>query len=481
MGKRFFSCLLIFAFILGGSLPAWAFSYQDTVGVGTRALGMSGAMTGLADDYSAAHYNPAGLAQKTGTNITIDVVYINPDFEVNYLDGSGPLICYDWRGAERINPSKQADGDSLAMNFPIIGMDLDINQLASNIVDIPINIQMGMAITLPDGFRAAWTFHDTSPVAPNWLRYGDAIEHVGVGLGVGVEVIKRYLYLGAGAQMTVRVPGDVYVDALTPGTAPSQAFLNAQIELKAQTKWAGTAGIMITPFGNDLLRIGASYRDQAKMKVPLPIYPIVNAAFPFPLDYPLYLESLANWNPSEESYGVALNFERIWQQVPLTVSLDYNKQRWGDYDETMSYQYHLGLIPGIKLLQDTTNWAIGFEIRPTDMLSIRTGYGERESCVPDQSWIATNYLDFDKKLYSFGISYNLADLHKQVDFLNKILESLPIELGFAMQYQDCEDYTVYKRGTEPPFANNGVQSYPQKSYKVEGDAMVYGVTVDISF
>ena len=55
---------LICLLIVGGS--AWAQeerAIDNFAGVGVRAMGMGGAFVGVADDYTATYWNPAGLAQ----------------------------------------------------------------------------------------------------------------------------------------------------------------------------------------------------------------------------------------------------------------------------------------------------------------------------------------------------------------------------------------------------------------------------------
>ena len=49
--------------LLADPAPAQEQAVDNFAGVGVRAMGMGGAFVGVADDFSAVHYNPAGLAQ----------------------------------------------------------------------------------------------------------------------------------------------------------------------------------------------------------------------------------------------------------------------------------------------------------------------------------------------------------------------------------------------------------------------------------
>jgi len=47
-------------------------------GVGSRAISMGGAYVGLADDYSAVFWNPAGLTQINGTSVSLFITDVVP-------------------------------------------------------------------------------------------------------------------------------------------------------------------------------------------------------------------------------------------------------------------------------------------------------------------------------------------------------------------------------------------------------------------
>ena len=56
--KRILTPFLIVVLLIGLAFPAWG-----SVGLGTRAMGMGGAFTAVADDESAFYWNPAGITQ----------------------------------------------------------------------------------------------------------------------------------------------------------------------------------------------------------------------------------------------------------------------------------------------------------------------------------------------------------------------------------------------------------------------------------
>jgi hypothetical protein len=56
-------CICLFGWLNLAGAQEEIFQRGFDLGIGTRALGMGGAYLGVADDYSATFWNPAGLAQ----------------------------------------------------------------------------------------------------------------------------------------------------------------------------------------------------------------------------------------------------------------------------------------------------------------------------------------------------------------------------------------------------------------------------------
>jgi len=83
-------------------------------GVGSKAIGMGGAFRGLADNWSAAYWNPAGLAQLSQSEINMMAITITPmpeynpnikydDFEVGYRNGEFRYPTYETHFAPNVS------------------------------------------------------------------------------------------------------------------------------------------------------------------------------------------------------------------------------------------------------------------------------------------------------------------------------------------------------------------------------------------
>lgn len=72
-------------------------------GVGSRALGMGGAFTALADDPSAGYWNPAGLFRIQFPEIVGTYTILSLDRQYNYISGAVPMGRHGALGASLIN------------------------------------------------------------------------------------------------------------------------------------------------------------------------------------------------------------------------------------------------------------------------------------------------------------------------------------------------------------------------------------------
>src|ERR1035437_6997831 len=62
------------------------------LGVGTRATGMGCAFTSIADDASAAYYNPAGTGKLQGLELMAETYILSFGRSVNYIATAKPFV-----------------------------------------------------------------------------------------------------------------------------------------------------------------------------------------------------------------------------------------------------------------------------------------------------------------------------------------------------------------------------------------------------
>lgn len=79
----------------------------DQLGFGARALGMGGAYTGVADDYSAVYWNPAGLAQMRKMEFWMGISHVKFDNDITY------------RGVPSTAANNATKFNSIGMVFPV--------------------------------------------------------------------------------------------------------------------------------------------------------------------------------------------------------------------------------------------------------------------------------------------------------------------------------------------------------------------------
>ncbi len=447
MGKRFFSVILFIAFL---SFPAFAAGVPDTYGLGIRAIALGGAFTAVADDFSAAHYNPAGLSQMKGHNLSMEYLYTSPDIDVEKLTG-GDLYTTDINGNMRTDPTEAIAGHGLDLQVPVIGAILDINKIAN----LPMNVQFGLAASLPEQLDIAYNMYDYPPDQPHFIRYGDNIDRIFITASIGVEVIKDLFHVGVGTHAMLYGPGTFYIDDMSL----TEQNVVAQEEVGALFEYNPIAGILITPF-DKRLKIGLSWKDEQELKLgPIPISASVFIGGAWQLNIPMILDINAFFCPEEYSAGIALDLDSFM------VSIEADKQLWSEYSYSTTDTYHYFGSPDFD---DTINYRLGIEYKPSKNMSLMVGYSHLPTPVPNQSGRVSNYLDTDKDTFSLGASYTLT---KPIIGIVKA----PVTLAGVFQYQMLDDITVNKSGvTGPSWA-------PQESYTIEGTVFAGGVSLSLSW
>ena len=136
--------LLILA-LSAGNLLAGGFALS---GVGSKAINMGGAFRGLADDWSAAYWNPAGLTQLEKSEFTAMLVAISP--RIQYT----PQITYGGLEVGYRNGSVRYPNDKTTF-IPDVSGFFKLENLTG--------ITAGLAIFVPNGLASEWDLFNPPP------------------------------------------------------------------------------------------------------------------------------------------------------------------------------------------------------------------------------------------------------------------------------------------------------------------------------
>lgn len=182
-----FKVLLVFAAALSISVQSAMAGGFALSGVGSKAIGMGGAFRGLADDWSAAYWNPAGLTQIENSEINGMLVAISPRPEYN------PNIYYGglnvgYRNGRTLYPNDKTSFIPDASGF------IKIKAVE--------NLTTGLAVYIPYGLGSEWDLYnpigmDLANPYPKYDHKGD-LQIIDIHPTVAKAFMDGKLSVGAG-------------------------------------------------------------------------------------------------------------------------------------------------------------------------------------------------------------------------------------------------------------------------------------------
>ncbi len=195
---KFRTLILALALALFGAV-AFAQQTQDltttlpmgTGGVGARAMGMGGAFTAIADDGTAATWNPAGLSQLKRPQMTVVYNFIrddrNTDWQGSLTTARGYYIPYTYAGKDHFSLNAL---QFISGTYPFIWKD---RQCA-------VQVSYNRIFQLPQGRRTGYLSYDrTEDLAPGITEnYESVLEFYptgGIDLWTGtfsIELLKNF-------------------------------------------------------------------------------------------------------------------------------------------------------------------------------------------------------------------------------------------------------------------------------------------------
>ena len=186
---RFSATLLIILALISPGLAAGGF---DNSGIGTKAMGMAGAFRAIADDWTAAYYNPAGYAyiydNQLGGNMGL--VHLRNELDPTYLYG-GTYESGIFNGQTNYNTNEILSNPSggIMARLPIWGETV-----------------VGFSAFQPFDYNISWQLYDLPSAYNDSLfmptdQFANNFDVVAFQVTFGREFIEEKLAFGIGLQL----------------------------------------------------------------------------------------------------------------------------------------------------------------------------------------------------------------------------------------------------------------------------------------
>ena len=231
-----------------GDPAAWA-SPLDIYGFGPRAIALGGAFTGLADDYSALYYNPAGLSYIPENNLNLGIVFARPFLNLNLE----PAPDITRREADNLEGLEREKTNLEDVNAYFLGTTTRVNKY----------LALGAYLYMPQGMVIRLKPIDSH--SPSFIWYANRAKRAVAGVGGSLMPLSG-ISLGGGVSIFADCKGTMVIPvkatndnfSLDPDKPTNEPMdIDATLNLDFPLTYTPFAGVMVRP--TEWLRVGASY------------------------------------------------------------------------------------------------------------------------------------------------------------------------------------------------------------------------------
>ena len=353
--------------------------------LGTKALGMGGAFAAQADDPSAVYFNPAGIVQLEGTQVSVGVNTVTPKvkFESNGTSGiPGTFV------------GQTTETEDETFFIP----NAYITHKFSDKVSFGFGTfsNFGLETDWPDDWEGRYVLGGKKAkiqtFSINPVVAYRPVERVSLAVGLVAQYFK------------IEVDWDRFIVVPPLGIGPTD--VGQQLEGN-DWNWGWNVGLLVWITEN--LKVGASYRSKvdhnindgsAKFTPQIPSIGILNTGVSANLT-----------TPAIAYFAVAYTYG------PLTVEFDGQFTDWSTFDRlSATFDQPVGTATGLAdnfSWRDTWAYRFGVQYAVIDWLDLRAGFVYDEQTVPDDT-LSVVLPSGDRKIFTFGASGHYKSL--SVDF-----------------------------------------------------------------
>lgn len=366
-------------------------------GLGSRAQSMGGAFIGLADDWTAIYWNPAGLTQLRGFGAGFD--FSSPHIEMKDGDSltNRPIAEMDTRYQRDIFGQYPPEMEPRHFDKEKVKYDFYIPAGAAGYWQYA-GLDMALGYYIPAGYYIDWD--DRIPYGAGTIT-ADLFQQLSV-VAVNFSLAKQInpaLALGAGLDVLY---GDVDYEANK--VVADSGISDYRYALDSGADGTGYEGV----FGglyhlNEKLSLGGVYRTGATIDLDGRAHTSLTL---------LGLSETSGFvqkfhHPATYGLGAAYRWA-----TNLILTADWQRTDWSTFDIDIDYD-----TPGLALVdqdyasdwRDSNRYRAGVEWRPILRWALRAGYFFDESPLPDKSVSLSNIVGVDRHNITLGAGYEWRD------------------------------------------------------------------------
>lgn len=417
--KNLFLFLLVFIFCF---LVANAHAtMNETFGIDAKSAALGGAFSAYADDFSAMHYNPAGLTQMKGLSASFgaqfcDINHQQRATQVNRFGDNG--VDY---GIDPVGNRHWTGNDSSILFVPAAGL-----------VYKPEDSRwtFGYGAYVPYGIHM-WLDSDGSMKSNGTEVYNNRIIYAAPSVGYEInDKLSVGFSLGMGmadegASMVLRFPSLAGLPGFSPGDGYATDLTTFHFNVEDHTTYSANIGLLWK--ATDKLTFGLTYRSESQAEMRgtskffyTPEALVILEDLKMPADpVERFHTKLTFRYPQSVTGGVKIAITEKWRFMVDAVWTEWSVRetdniRFDGSPTIIAAAQALGSgEPADALIiqrhwEDTLDWHFGTEFDALDWLSIRLGYNYRPSSVKEEYW-DNNWPIIDYHVFSIGSGFKVTD------------------------------------------------------------------------
>lgn len=372
--KRVFTFLILTSLLFSQNLFSNGLSLNS---IGPRALGMGGAMVGLADDATAIYWNPAGLINQKGTYVGIFSTSVTPM----------PSYKYEAAGI---------DAEGIANNYISPNLIANWNCLLTD------KLKISLGAYVPAGLGAEWDGEDLKNLSNGQVfEWESKIAVFNISPAISYSILPN---LSVGAALNVYY-GMFDLKRAAVTTMQGQTVAGQYDESSDGLGYGFTLGLLYSPIKK--LSIGATFRSKTGVQMSGTANNALFAALQAPstefdreVSWPMWIAGGIAYKPTDKlTIAFDVQFSQ-WSEAVDEFVTEYENTTWQAATEpTEANIFKLHWI-------DATQIRFGAEYLLTDAFAVRAGFYHDPAPAPDETYNLL-FPDITYKGITFGSSYKI--------------------------------------------------------------------------